>query len=583
MKQQLAQLLARALADESVTVTLPSRPQAGEIRVDRTRDSRHGDFASNVAMLLARAAGTNPRALAERIIAALPHSPLVERAEVAGPGFINFFLRRDAVLDTVTRVLDAGERYGCSDTGAGRRLQVEFVSANPTGPLHIGHGRGAAYGAVVANLLAAVGFDVCREYYINDAGRQMDILALSVWLRYLQAAGAEVPFPDNVYKGAYVVDIARALRERYGQSHQVGDLRPLFDAAAGHDAETTVDRLVGAARELLGAPAYREVFDFGLDSVLAGIKADLGAFGVTYDVWYSERSLAVRGAVERAIERLDAAGALYTRDGARWFRSSDFGDEKDRVVVRENGQSTYFAADVAYHLDKIERGFEQVINVWGADHHGYVPRLKAALQALGHDPDRLEVRLVQFATLFRGGERVQMSTRSGEFITLAELCQEVGMDAARYYYVARKADQHLEFDLDLAKSQSADNPVYYVQYAHARVCSVFRQLADKGLAWDPGRGRVALDALAEPHEQDLIASLGRYPEVVATAALNREPHQLAHFLRDLANELHVYYGAHKFLVEDDTLRDARLNLIAAVRQVIANGLRLLGVRAPETM
>jgi len=582
LKHELAQLLERALAAESVAAAIGTAAAGGRIRVERVRDPRHGDFASNIALLLAREAGVAPRVLAERILAALPDSPLLARAEVAGPGFINFHLRPGAMLDTVTEVLAAGEAYGRSRLGAGRRVQVEFVSANPTGPLHIGHGRGAAYGAAVADLLCASGFDVCREYYINDAGRQMDILALSVWLRYLEQAGAAIAFPGNAYRGEYVRAIAAGLRSRHGEA-LVEDPAAVLAAAAGRDAEVGLDRQIAAARELLGAERYGQVFDSAVDSVLAGIRADLQAFGVNYDVWYSERELARDGAVARAVQRLGAAGVLYERDRARWFRASDFGDEKDRVLVRENGQSTYFAADVAYHLHKFERGFEQVINVWGADHHGYVPRLRAALAALGLEADRLEVRLVQFATLYRGSERVQMSTRSGEFITLAELCREVGADAARFFYVMRKADQHLEFDLELAKSQSADNPVYYVQYAHARVCSVFRQLAEQGLDWDPARARGALGTLVEPHEQGLAATLSRYPEVIEGAAMAREPHQLAHYLRELANEFHVYYNAHKFIVEDPSLRDARLALIAAVRQVIANGLRLLGVSAPQSM
>lgn len=582
MKHELASLLEQALASASVAADLDGAPPA-QVRVERTRDARHGDYASNVALLLAGRAGMSPRVLAERIVAALPPSPLLARAEVAGPGFINLFLTAEAVRGAVARALAAGAAYGRGTLGAGRRVQVEFVSANPTGPLHIGHGRGAAYGAVLANLLEAVGFEVCREYYINDAGRQMDILALSVWLRYLEQAGVCVPFPDNAYRGDYVRDIAAELRARHGDALVAVDAAMLAAAVEGHDAEAALDHLIAAARARLGPERYREVHELASGSVLAGIRADLAAFGVHYDVWFSERQLLARGAVQRAIARLAEAGALYERDGARWFRSSDWGDEKDRVVVRENGQSTYFAADIAYHLDKLERGFDQIIDVWGADHHGYVPRLQAALAALGYDPRRLEVRLVQFATLFRGGQRAQMSTRSGEFVTLAELCREVGVDAARFFYVMRKADQHLEFDLDLARSQSADNPVYYVQYAHARVCSVFRQLAAQGLAWDRARGEANLARLTEPHEQALVASVGRYPEVVEAAALAREPHQLAHYLRELANELHAYYNAHKFIVEDAALRDARLALVAAVRQVIANGLGLLGVGAPEAM
>jgi len=450
----------------------------------------------------------------------------------------------------------------------------------------VGHGRGAAYGAAVADLLAAAGFQVHREYYVNDAGRQMDILAASVWLRYLELCGEPVPFPANGYRGQYVFDIAQNLYIGQGEAlhHAIAnvleDLPP--DAPEG-DKEIYIDALIGRAKRLLGEAGYRTVFDLGLDSILADIRQDLEEFGVVYEEWFSERSLTAERKVERAIERLKKSKHTYEKDGALWFRSSDYGDKKDRVLVRDNGQTTYFASDIAYHMDKLERGFERVIDVWGADHHGYVPRVKAALQALGDDPQQLDVLLVQFAILYRGGEKVQMSTRSGEFVTLRELRGEVGNDAARFFYVMRKCEQHLDFDLDLAKSESADNPVYYIQYADARVCSVMRQLDEKGLGFEEETAKLYLDRLTESHEQDLLVSLSRYPEVVEAAALNHEPHQLAHYLRELANDFHTYYNAHQFLVEADDLRYARVYLILAVRQVIANGLGLLGVSAPETM
>jgi arginyl-tRNA synthetase len=555
--------------------------------VERSRDPRHGDFATGVALGLARAAGRSPRDLAQALVGRLPAHPAVARVEVAGPGFINFYLAPDALLGVVDRVLGEGVGYGRSTLGAGRRVQVEFVSANPTGPLHVGHGRGAAYGAAVADLLEAVGFAVHREYYVNDAGRQMDILAASVWLRYLELCGEALVFPANAYRGDYVWDIAATLHREHGDAYHAPATRVLEglppDEPDGGDKERYIDAVVERARELLGDHRYRFVFELGLSTLLEDIRDDLERFGVVYDEWFSERSLAERGAVNRAIERLRARGHLYEKDGAQWFRSSAFGDEKDRVVVRENGQSTYFASDIAYHMDKLERGFDRVIDIWGADHHGYVPRVKAALQALGDDPARLDVLLVQFATLYRGGEKVQMSTRSGEFVTLRQLRKEVGRDAARFFYVMRKCEQHLDFDLDLARSQSADNPVYYVQYAHARVASVQRQLAERGLERDEARGRASLTQLTEPPERALLQTLDRYPEVVEGAALAHEPHQLVHFLRELANDFHVYYTTHQFLVEDAGLRDARLNLIAAVQRVIANGLGLLGVSAPEAM
>jgi len=586
MKHYLEQLVTQALTTLRDSGFLPA-DSPDQVHLERTRDKTHGDFASNVALTLAKHAKRKPREIAQEIVAALPQSHLVERVEIAGPGFVNFFLSPDAYHEVIGNILELAERYGRSDLGRGARVQVEFVSANPTGPLHVGHGRGAAYGAVVADLLEAVGFDVHREYYVNDAGRQMDILAASVWLRYLELCGEEIVFPANGYRGDYVWDIAATLHRTQGDRYRHPAAKVFADlpadAPAGGDKEAHIDAVIARARELLGAEAYREVFDVGLNVILEDIRQDLKEFGVTYQEWFSERSLTESGAVDRAIERLRAAGHLYEKDGAVWFRSSDFGDEKDRVVIRENGQRTYFASDIAYHADKLERGFERVIDVWGADHHGYVPRVRAALRGLGDDDSKLDVLLVQFAILYRGGEKVQMSTRSGEFVTLRELRQEVGNDAARFFYVMRKCEQHLDFDLDLAKSQSADNPVYYIQYAHARVCSVLRQLQEKKLGRDVQRGQDNLHRLQEPHEREIMSRLSRYPEVVEGAAVTHEPHQLAHYLRDLANDFHAYYNAHQFLVEDDGVRDARLNLIVAVRQVIRNGLGLLGVSAPETM
>ncbi len=557
------------------------------VQIDRARDKSHGDFACNVALTLAKASGLKPRELAERIVAALPASSKIAKVEVAGPGFINFAMSTTAFQDVITEALQAGDKFGRSQLGNGKRMQVEFVSANPTGPLHVGHGRGAAYGAAVADLLTAVGYNVHREYYVNDAGRQMDILAASVWLRYLQRCGEIFDFPVNGYKGTYVFDIADLLLKSYAKNlhfpanEVMQDLPP--DETEGGSKETYIDAIVARAKQLLGASNYRTVFDLGLNEILADIRQDLEEFGVVYDQWFSERSLSDNGSVDRAIERLKASGHAYEKDGALWFRSTDYGDEKDRVLVRENKQKTYFASDIAYHIDKLERGFEQVIDVWGADHHGYVPRVKAALQAVGDDPAKLDVLLVQFAILYRSGERAQMSTRSGEFVTLRELRQDVGNDACRFFYVMRKSEQHLDFDLDLAKSQSSDNPVYYIQYAHARVCSVLRQMGEKGLEWSEKEGQANLHLLVEQHEQTLMRSLTRYPEMVETAAMSHEPHQLAHFLHEVANDFHTYYNAHTFLVESSALRNARLNLILATQHVIRNGLALLGVTSPEKM
>jgi arginyl-tRNA synthetase len=586
LKAQIESLLNAAIAGLQAEGGLP-HDVAVKVEIDRARSKEHGDFACNVALALAKAARAKPRELAERIVKALPASPLVAKVEIAGPGFINFFLKQNAYQQVIAQILDAGTGYGRSTVGAGKRVQVEFVSANPTGPLHVGHGRGAAYGAAVADLLAATGFSVHREYYVNDAGRQMDILATSVWLRYLELCGEKFVFPSNAYKGDYVYDIGATLHRTKADKYR-HPADKLFegvpaDEPQGGDKEKHIDALIERCKAMLGPQGYRSLFDLGLNVILDDIRQDLKEFGVVYEEWYSERALVETGAADRAIERLKKSGHAYEKDGALWFRSTDYGDEKDRVLVRDNGQKTYFAHDIAYHMDKLERGFDRVIDIWGADHHGYVPRVKAALAALGDDPSKLDVLLVQFAILYRGGEKAQMSTRSGEFVTLRELRAEVGNDAARFFYVLRKCEQHMDFDLDLAKSQSNDNPVFYIQYAHARVHSVFRQLKEKGFTRDRTRDATGLDRLNESHEQAMMTTLARYPEVVESAALAHEPHVLAYYLRELANDFHTYYNAHTFLVDDIVLRNARLNLIDATRQVLANGLGLLGVSAPETM
>jgi arginyl-tRNA synthetase len=572
LDNQLRDVLQQLLAGRAETI--------GEIpfSIERARNPKHGDFASNIALVLGKRIGENPRVLAGQIAAAFPASQILENVEVAGPGFINFKLSRRAFEAVVTTIVEEGANYGRSELGAGSSIHLEFVSANPTGPLHIGHGRGAAYGAVVANLLQTVGFSVHREYYVNDAGRQMDILALSVWLRLLQAAGLDICFPQPAYQGNYVAGIAAALLR------EDADLVPAAAPdwpAESEGPERLLDDYIALAKQLLGV-RFQRVLDFGLQWILAEIKDDLKHFGVEYENWFSERSL-TPDAVNHALQRLTEAGASYRHGGALWFRSSAHGDEKDRVLVRENGQPTYFAADVAYHVNKLEAGYGQLIDIWGADHHGYIPRVKAVLRALQYDPERLEVRLVQFATLYRGAEKVQMSTRSGEFVTLRQLCDEVGTDAARFFYVIRKSEQHLDFDLELAKSRSKDNPVYYIQYAHARICSVFKQLAEQGMEWQREIGVASLAELAKPHEHSLLRQLSRYPEVIEAAALSREPHQLAFYLQDLANDFHGYYDSEKFIVESASLRNARLSLVAACRQVIANGLQILGVSAPESM
>lgn len=555
-------------------------------QIERTSNSQHGDFACNIALILAKIARIPPRELATRVLSHLPtQNEWIAKIEIAGPGFINVFLTPNAYYPVVNTILTEKKQYGCNQSGNGQSVLVEFVSANPTGPLHVGHGRGAAFGTVLANLLTTAGFTVQREYYVNDAGRQMDILATSVWLRYLELCGEEFPFPSNGYQGDYVWDIGASLHREQGESlHR--DIDTVFsaippDADQGGDKETHIDALIARSKQLLGEAAYQQVFQCGLDAILQHIRQDLEKFGVTYDNWFSERSLLASNTVQRAVEQLTARGHTYQKDGALWFRSSAFGDEKDRVITRENGQFTYFASDISYHLNKLERGFTRLINIWGADHHGYIPRVKAVMTALGADAQCLSVLLVQFVTLYRGQERVQMSTRSGEYVTLRELREEVGKDAARFFYIQRKSEQHLDFDLELAKAQSIDNPVYYIQYAYARIASVLRQLQDRKQQWDAQQ--TVMERLNTEHEQTLLVTLSRYPEMIESAVRAYEPHQLTFYLRELAHHFHTYYNAYTFLVEEDELRNTRLSLIVAVQQVLANGLTIIGVSTPEVM
>lgn len=584
MKDRIAELLQHAVETLTADGIIPAE-SAPSVEVEPARDRNHGDFASNVALKAAKPAGMKPRELADRVVAALPDDSTIRKVEIAGPGFINVFVSRASQFDVLRSIREQGQAYGRQDLGQGKSVQVEFVSANPTGPLHVGHGRGAAYGASVSDLLEAVGYNVHREYYVNDAGRQMSILALSVWLRYLKQGGESFTFPANGYRGDYVLPIARQLREDAGDSLQ-HPAATVFsgvpaDEPEGGDKEAHIDGLVQRARALIGEEAFARVFDLALNAILTDIQEDLAGFGIHFDEWFSERSL--RPEIESALQRLEHNGHLYEDNGATWFRATTFGDDKDRVVRRDNGETTYFASDIAYHLNKFERGFDKVINVWGADHHGYMARVRGAMEALGVDSGRLDIQLVQFAILYRGSERLSMSTRSGSFVTLRELRDEVGKDAARFFYVTRKAEQHMDFDLDLAKSESKDNPVYYIQYAHARVCSMLEKMRNQGLDSTINLEPEVLEQLELEEEKDIAAMMARYPETLGRAAEALEPHQLTHYLRELAGQFHSYYNAHKVLVEDPALRQARVALSLAVQQVLANGLELLGVNAPESM
>ena len=582
MKEQLQNLLTKCigdLIDQGVISEMPSK-----IRLDHTKDKSHGDYATNVALMLAKQANVNPKELAQTIIKQLGVAEFIEKTEIAGPGFINFFLSSESSSSVINEIIDSGKGYGVSNIGAGQSVLLEYVSANPTGPLHVGHGRGAAYGATVSNLLRTVGFKVDNEYYVNDAGRQMDILTVSIFLRYLELSGEKVRFPDNGYQGSYIKDIVGRISERYGDTFQI-ESTLVFDGICkdgidGGDKESHIDELIARSKNLLGAD-FKSIFEVGIESILNGIKEDLADFGVVFEKWFSEQSLIDSGLAKSSIDKLQKSKHVYTKDGALWFRTTEYGDEKDRVVVRDNGIHTYFASDIAYHLEKFERGYDKVINVWGADHHGYIARVKASIAAFNHDPEKLEIILVQFANLYRGGKKVQMSTRSGSFVTLEDLRNEVGNDAARFFYILRKSEQHMDFDLDLAKSKTNENPVFYIQYAYARISSVFRQVQDKGINFNHKGADLSL--LLEESEKTILRELNRYKGIIESSALQYEPHQLAYYLRDLAAHFHSYYNACPFILEDQNLTQARLSLIYATKQVLENGLHILGVSAPDSM
>lgn len=586
MQNQIAKLISTAI-DSLKSAGNISADVNANVQVTRSKDKSHGDFACNVALQLAKQAKMPPRELAEMLLAKIPEDTMVAKVEIAGPGFLNFYIQENLhgeVLNTIVQQLD---KYGLANTYAGKKVQIEFVSANPTGPLHVGHGRGAAYGATIGNLLAAVGYDVQREYYVNDAGRQIDILSTSVWLRYLELCDENFTFPANAYQGDYVWDIAATIHREHGDKYLHATKQWMSDLPAdepqGGDKEIYIDAIIEKAKALLGEDGYGIFTSGALDTITNDIKDDLELFGVHYDNWFSEKSLVNNNKVQAALKTLEANGHSYIKDEAVWFRSTDFGDEKDRVLVRANGTHTYFASDIAYHLDKYQRGFDRLINIWGADHHGYIARIKAAVEALGKDPEVLKIPLVQFANLYKGGEKLAMSTRSGEFVTLRELRKQVGKDAARFFYVMRKHEQHLDFDLDLATSQSKDNPVFYVQYAHARICSIFEQ-AGVGLQ-DSSTADADSEVLSNEHEMNIIKLLSQYPENVSAAAEKLSPHVLVNYLRELANAFHSFYNEkdNQVLVDDIVLRNARLKLIYATKVVIHNGLTLLDVSAPQKM
>ena len=582
MQAQISKLLAAAVSRLQDMGDLPADLDA-DTRVQRTRDKSHGDFTTNLALRLSGPVGMPASILAGKIAEHIPECSGIAKIETADPGFINFYMHDLTEAGILDQIIDGKEHFGCNPESTGKKVLIEFVSANPTGPLHIGHGRGAAYGATIANLLEAAGCEVQREYYVNDTGRQADILTVSVWLRYLELCGQILDFPASAYQGDYIWDIAAAIHREHAESflHPAEAwIRAHENGGKQDDAEAYVDMVIERAKSLLTQGEYETLRTCALDTISRDIRDDLERFAVTFDRWYSELSL-THDKVQAVLDTLAARGHTYRKDGALWFRSTTFDDAKDRVLVRENGQPTYFASDIAYHLDKYERGYDRLINIWGADHHGYVPRMLAAMQALGKDPGRLSILLVQFANLFEGGEKLAMSTRSGEFLPLRQLRKQVGKDAARFFYVMRKCEQHLDFDLDLATSQTQDNPVYYVQYAHARICGILRQ-ADPPVQ-DEELATSEASLLVQEQEKNLIKHLARFPESVQAGAEQLAPHVVVSYLRNLANSFHSFYNAHQVLVSDPALRSARLKLARAAQIVLGNGLALLDVSAPERM
>ena len=580
MKDAIAALFEHAL-DQLIKQGKIAESDRKPVQIENTRDPAHGDLATNAAMMHAKAANMKPRELAKTFLKLLPNSNIVKKIEIAGPGFINIRLAQAATFKPITRCLEVQTHYGKYES-TNERIQVEYVSANPTGPLHVGHGRGAAYGATLVNLLRARGHKVQAEYYVNDAGRQMNILALSVYLRYLEQSGESIQFPFDGYRGNYISDLGNTLHELVGNTLKVKTSTLLKNLKADSEAtrDQHIDGLIRNVKGALGAN-WNMPFDLALSSILDDIKNDLYEFKAEYDEWFSEKSLVDSGEIDNVIQILGDKNFLYQKDGALWFKSTEFGDDKDRVICRDNGEFTYFASDIAYIANKFARGFDRIIYIWGADHHGYVSRIKGAAQALGFDPERLTICLVQFAILHKDGNRLPMSTRSGSFVTLRDLRNDVGCDVCRYFYVMRKAEQHLDFDLSLATSQSKDNPVYYVQYAHARICRLFESLAD--MPFDQARGIESLKKLTAQEELDLATQIGRFPEIVAKAADSLEAHLLCYYLQDLAADFHRWYNGTRVIVDDLHLRDARLALSRSVQIVLGNGLRLLDVSAPESM
>ena len=556
-----------------------------KIRLQENKDKEHGDYASNIAMILAKDLSLNSKDLADQISNEFPLDNQILKVEVAGPGFINFFVSKETHAQVLNAIDLKKEKYGHSKKKLGKVL-IEYVSSNPTGPLHVGHGRGAVFGSVLAKLLRAAGHEVDEEYYVNDYGRQMSILTVSVWLRYLQNSNKEIIMSDLGYQGDYIKLIAEGLvkenKKKYLLSSE--EHESIMSLLKVQKDESDIDSLISFMQKTL-ADGFLEIRSFALDNMLNLIKEDLDKFGVNHNLWFFESSLysedrGNESKANEAISKLTSNNFVYEEDGALWFKSSEFNDDKDRVLQRSNGEYTYFSSDVAYHLDKYNRAYDRIINIWGSDHHGYLPRVRAAMEASGKDTEKLEVVFIQFANLIRNGEKISMSTRSGEFISLKELLEEVTSDAARFFYINRKADQHLEFDLELAKEESKDNPLYYIQYAHARICSVFNKVK---YDFTTDHKELNLSLLSTEKEIEIQKHLANFPALIEKSAKSNDPHLICYYLKDLASLFHSYYNSEKFIIEDINLMNSRMFLLKGIKQVIFNGLEILGVDSPEEM
>ena len=589
MKEELKKSLHQAL--KSLGKEHNINLSETKIEVKENKEKKFGDFSSNLALTLSKILSKPPRDIAEMLLNELGEKDFIDRMEIAGPGFINFFLSHASRTEILKTINKEKEKFGFSTKKKAEKesVLIEYVSSNPTGPLHVGHGRGAAFGSVLASMLKAIGHQVDEEYYVNDQGRQTEILSLSVWLRYLEIFNQVSLFPNNCYQGAYIESLAKDLKKnkdkKYCIENKIG--KEVSQLLSLDLTEEELDSLIAKSKKVL-KKGFEEIKTFALESILQNIEGDLKAFGVEHNKWFKESSMfrsskTSVSLISEALDSLESKKRVYEKDGALWFKSTDFGDEKDRVVKRENGATTYFASDIAYHANKFDRGYSKIINVWGADHHGYLPRVNAAMSALGEDIDKFEVIFIQFANLIRGGKKLSMSTRAGEFISLNELIEEVTSEAARFFYINRKANQHLDFDLDLAKEESKDNPLYYIQYAHARICSVFDKLKENKKSYKESIALESLDQLESDQEVEIQQLLSQFPDVVNRSAENYEPHLLCYYLRNLAGAFHSYYNNERILVEEENTLQAKLFLISAVRQVLFNGLKILSISAPESM